>query len=112
MTDILDPSRRRLPLADAHPGSGGRSAMTCRYKCGNACAHEVPNTSDNEYFGDIVDRAVSRRGVLKASAVGALVAGVGATGTLPAAAAPPRPPRHRPPPPPPGAGRSTPPAAR
>ena len=88
MTDILDPSRRRLPLADPHPGSGGRSAMTCRYKCGNACAHEVPNTSDNEYFGDIVDRAVSRRGVLKASAVGALVAGFGATGALPVAAAP------------------------
>ena len=88
MTDSLDPSRRRLPLADGHPGSGGRSAMTCRYKCGNACAHEVPNTSDNEYFGDIVDRAVSRRGVLKASAVGALVAGVGATGSLPTAAAP------------------------
>ena len=87
MTDLFDPSRPPLPLAQPHAG-GGRSAMTCMYKCGNACAHEAPNTSDNEYFGDIVNRAVSRRGVLKASAVGALVAGASAAGALPAAAAP------------------------
>ena len=62
--------------------------MTCLYRCGNACAHPVPNQSDNEYFGDIVDQVVSRRGVLKASAVGALVAGAGMAGALPAAAAP------------------------
>ena len=28
--------------------------MTCRYKCGDACSKPVPNTSGNEYFGDIV----------------------------------------------------------
>jgi hypothetical protein len=88
VTDIIDPSRDQLPLADAHQPSWSRSSMTCLYRCGNACAHPVPNQSANEYFGDIVDRVISRRGVLKASAVGALVAGAGAAGALPAAAAP------------------------
>jgi uncharacterized protein len=87
MTDTVDPARTLLPLVDTHP-VGSRSPMTCLYKCGNACAHEVPNRSGNEYFGDIVDRVVSRRGVLKASAVGALVAGVGVPTALPAAADP------------------------
>ncbi len=66
--------RRLLPLAD-HPT--GRSAMTCAYRCGNACAHPAPNTSDNTYFGDIVAGEFSRRGLLRAGAVGALVAGIG-----------------------------------
>jgi len=88
MTDLPDPSRRPLPLADAHQPSWNRSSMTCLYRCANACAHPVPNQSENEYFGDIVDQVVSRRGVLKASAVGALVAGAGVAGALPAAAAP------------------------
>jgi secreted PhoX family phosphatase len=48
---------------------GGRQGLTCRYRCGNACAHDAPNTSDNEYFGDMLARAVSRRGVLRAGAV-------------------------------------------
>lgn len=43
--------RRLLPLIGS-PHPGGRSAMTCRYRCGDACFHEVPNTSDNEYAGD------------------------------------------------------------
>jgi secreted PhoX family phosphatase len=88
-----------LPIAE-HPTS--RSAMTCAYRCGNACAHPAPNTSENEYFGDVATEALagqlSRRGLLRASAVGALAAGVaGVTGgiALPAAAdgpkAPPRP---------------------
>jgi len=80
-----------LPLAD-HPT--GRSAMTCAYRCGNACDHPAPNNSENEYFGDVVTEALagqlSRRGLLRAGAVGALVAGVaGVTGgvSLPAVAA-------------------------
>jgi len=75
-----------LPMAD-HPS--GRSAMTCAYRCGNACAHPAPNTSENEYFGDIAAGQLSRRGLLRAGAVGALVAGVaGVSGgiALPAAA--------------------------
>ena len=28
--------------------------MTCRFRCGDACFHEVPNTSTNEYVGDVI----------------------------------------------------------
>ncbi len=33
---------------------GGRSAMTCRYRCGDACLHGAPCTSTSRYFGDVV----------------------------------------------------------
>jgi secreted PhoX family phosphatase len=46
----------------------------------NACFHEVPNTSDNEYFGDVVRAALSRRGLLEGSA--GVVVAVGAAGVL------------------------------
>ncbi|MFD9327258.1 PhoX family protein [Streptomyces sp. NPDC060065] len=62
--------RRLLPLIgtpDSHPG--GRSAMTCLYRCGNACFHEIPNTSDNEYVGDVIATALSRRSMMRAAAV-------------------------------------------
>ncbi|GAA5068492.1 hypothetical protein HNP84_008392 [Thermocatellispora tengchongensis] len=88
---MANPSPRRLlPLLNGSR-EGGRSAMTCQFRCGNACAHEVPNTSANRYFGDIVAEAMSRRGVLRAGAVGAMVAGAGAAGlaaAVPAAADP------------------------
>ncbi|MBC9001739.1 PhoX family protein [Micromonospora aurantiaca (nom. illeg.)] len=75
---------RLLPVLTGH---GGRSAMTCQYRCGNACSHPAPNTSGNPYFGDIASE-VSRRGLLRAGALGALVVGVGsATGALRADAA-------------------------
>ncbi|MEC3981536.1 PhoX family protein [Amycolatopsis sp. H20-H5] len=64
---------RSLPLFTAHPG--GRSPITCEYRCGNACAHPAPNESGNEYFGDVVKDVVSRRGALKAGAVMAAAAG-------------------------------------
>ncbi len=65
---------RLLPLfTTTHPG--GRSPVTCEYRCGNACAHEAPNDSDNEYFGDVVKDMLSRRGALKAGAVMAAAAG-------------------------------------
>ncbi|TDC72176.1 PhoX family phosphatase [Micromonospora sp. KC606] len=79
---------RLLPLLGT-PRHGSRDAMTCLYRCGNACDHPVPNSSDNAYFGDIVSAEVSRRGVVRAGAVGALVLGFGAAGgSAPAAAAP------------------------
>ncbi|MFI2783830.1 PhoX family protein [Streptomyces sp. ALB3] len=56
-----------LPLLGSHPG--GRSALTCRYRCGDACFQEIPNTSDNEYAGDIIAGALSRRSMLRAAAV-------------------------------------------
>jgi uncharacterized protein len=70
---------RLLPLSPvSHPG--GRSAMTCQYRCGNACFHPVPNTSENAYFGDIVAEVISRRGMLRTGALGALVVGAGVAG--------------------------------
>jgi secreted PhoX family phosphatase len=62
-----------LPLFASH--SGGRSPLTCEYRCGNACAHPEPNQSGNEYFGDVVKGVVSRRGALRAGAVMAAAAG-------------------------------------
>ncbi|WP_328422649.1 PhoX family phosphatase [Micromonospora sp. NBC_00389] len=84
---------RLLPLLGANR-HGTRDAMTCLYRCGNACDHPVPNTSDNAYFGDVVNAEVSRRGVVRAGAVGALVLGFGGAaagalaGAAPAMAAP------------------------
>jgi uncharacterized protein len=68
-----------LPLLSNH--SASRSAVTCQYRCGSACAHEAPNTSDNAYFGDIVESVLSRRGALKAgSALALSVGGAAALG--------------------------------
>jgi secreted PhoX family phosphatase len=69
-------ARRLLPLLDND--HFGRSAVTCRYRCNNACSHDAPNTSDNEYFGDVVGSIVRRRGLLKAGTVLA-AAGAGMT---------------------------------
>ncbi|MFF4657832.1 PhoX family protein [Streptomyces sp. NPDC001381] len=80
--------RKLLPLigtpSQSHPG--GRSAMTCRFRCGDACFHEVPNTSDNAYVGDVIAGALSRRKVMRAAAVVTVAATAGAAGALPAAA--------------------------
>jgi secreted PhoX family phosphatase len=79
--------RSTLPLPLLTPEHGGRQGLTCRYRCGNACAHDEPNTSANEYFGDVLARAVSRRGVLRAGAVLTLAAGAAtATGACSTAA--------------------------
>lgn len=78
---------RLLPLLRT-TRHGTRDNMTCLYRCGNACDHPVPNTSDNSYFGDLVAADVSRRGVVRAGAVGALVLGLGASGATAAAASP------------------------
>ncbi|MFC4005314.1 PhoX family protein [Prauserella oleivorans] len=79
---------RLLPLLTSH--RSGRSPVTCEYRCGNACAHPAPNTSDNEYFGDVVRNVVSRRGALKAGAVmTATAAGFAALSGTAAAAVPP-----------------------
>lgn len=84
---------RLLPFLNSTPSgspcASGRSAMTCRMRCGDACAHDAPNTSDNEYFGEVAGD-LSRRGLLRAGAV-ISVAGVAAGtafGASPAAAAP------------------------
>src|SRR5690349_1286945 len=83
--EVLD---RLLPLLPTHPG--GRSPITCEYRCGNACAHPEANESGNEYFGDVV-KDISRRRVFKAGAVMAAAAGGFAALSGTAAAAPARP---------------------
>ncbi|WP_078657552.1 PhoX family protein [Streptomyces microflavus] len=72
-----------LPLLPSH--NTARSALTCRYRCGDACSHDAPNRSLNTYFGDIVHQ-VSRRGALKSGAVLALAAAAGTAVATPAAA--------------------------
>ncbi|MDO3649429.1 PhoX family protein [Nocardia mangyaensis] len=72
-------SPKPLALFIKHDGQSARAALTCEYKCGNACFHEVPNTSDGAYFGDIV-AGLNRRGLIKGGA--AVVLGVGAVSVL------------------------------
>ncbi|GAA1810525.1 PhoX family protein [Luedemannella flava] len=69
-----EPSRL-LPLSGGAHGTA-RSPMTCLYRCGNACDHPVPNQTDNEYLGDLINTGLSRRGLMRAGALGALVLGV------------------------------------
>ena len=65
-----------LNLFVTHDGKSRRQHVTCRYKCGDACAKPVRNISDNEYFGDIA-KEVSRRSILQASGVAVLAVGAG-----------------------------------
>ncbi|WP_367133983.1 PhoX family phosphatase [Saccharothrix sp. HUAS TT1] len=61
---------KHLPLLTNH--SPKRAAVTCKYRCGDACFHDVPNTSGNPYFNDLVDR----RTAIKAAVVVGALAGV------------------------------------
>ncbi|MEE2060267.1 PhoX family protein [Rhodococcus artemisiae] len=70
-------ARKELPLIVMHDGKSSRSNITCKYKCGDACSHDVPNTSGGAYFGDIVRQAMSRRGVLRGGAMAVLTVGAG-----------------------------------
>ncbi|WP_434452041.1 PhoX family protein [Lentzea sp. E54] len=87
MSSPTDRGRRLLPLLPTnHPL--GRQAVTCEFRCGNACSHDAPNVTENAYFGDVVKEVVSRRGMLKAGAVVA-AAGAGALAFSGSAAAAP-----------------------
>ncbi|MFF8275409.1 PhoX family protein [Streptomyces lateritius] len=82
--------RKLLPLLSTNPHGGGRSALTCRFRCGDACFHEVPNASDNEYVGDVIAGALSRRSMMRAAAVVTVATAAGtslAVGNAPAAQA-------------------------
>lgn len=87
-----DQVRKLLPLLSTNPHGGGRSALTCRFRCGDACFHEVPNTSDNEYVGDVIAGAYSRRSMIRAAAVVTVAAAAGGavvgSGSTPAVASP------------------------
>ena len=65
-----------LNLLVSHNGKSKRQHITCVYKCGDACSKPVRNTSDNEYFGDVV-KAVSRRSALQAGGIAVLAVGAG-----------------------------------
>ncbi|PSK91294.1 hypothetical protein CLV63_12020 [Murinocardiopsis flavida] len=90
MTEPASAQRRSLlPLFGGH---GGRSRATCRFRCGDACFHEAPNTSGNTYFGSIYSDVLSRRRMLQAGAAGSGAAALGiAAPAAPALAAPGRP---------------------
>ncbi|MFE0735371.1 PhoX family protein [Streptomyces sp. NPDC058855] len=79
--------RKLLPLLSSNPHGGGRSALTCRFRCGDACFREVPNTSDNEYVGDVIAGALSRRSVMRAAAVVTVASAAGGAAVLGAAPA-------------------------
>ncbi|WP_066902519.1 PhoX family protein [Millisia brevis] len=68
---------RPLSLFVQHDGRSSRRSITCTYRCGNACGHDVPNTSDGEYFRDVAARALSRRQILRSGATTAVVIGGG-----------------------------------
>ncbi|WP_072690401.1 PhoX family protein [Rhodococcus marinonascens] len=70
-------SLKPLALFVNHEGASSRASVTCQYKCGNACSHEVPNASQGEYFRDIARTALSRRGVLRGAGIAVLAVGAG-----------------------------------
>jgi len=80
-------SLRLLPLINATGPHGSRSAMTCKYRCGNACDHPEPNTSGNEHIHDVLRTAVARRALLKGAMGAATGAALGGMVASPAAAA-------------------------
>ena len=58
------------------------SPERCRWGCGSQCAHSAPNETANEYFGDILERFVSRRSLLKGGTVAAGMLALGASPLL------------------------------
>lgn len=79
---ILEPptARKTLPLA-AH-AVGKRSAVTCQFKCANACLGPECNGSDNPTFRSIAELALSRRTLIGAAAAGAVVVATDAFGIM------------------------------
>ena len=94
----ISPERPLLPVvpltgdvegcSPTAPCASGRAAMTCLYRCGDACSHDAPNTSSNETFADVMAQVASRRGVLRAGAVIGAATAATAAFAGPVAAAP------------------------
>jgi secreted PhoX family phosphatase len=72
---IVEGFRRSLPLADH--ARGKRLAVTCQYKCANACLGPECNSSHNESFQEVASAALSRRALLGLGAAGAVAIAVG-----------------------------------
>ncbi|GGY42784.1 PhoX family protein [Streptomyces omiyaensis] len=88
--------RKLLPMIGSHSHGGGRSALTCRFRCGDACFQEVPNTSGNEYVGDVIAGVLSRRSALRAAAVVTVASAAGGSLVLGGAQEAQAHPGHRP----------------
>jgi secreted PhoX family phosphatase len=73
---IVENPRTSLPMADHVRGK--RSAVTCQFKCANACVGPECNTSANPHFRDVASVALSRRALLGLGAAGAVAIAVGA----------------------------------
>ena len=73
--------RPLLPLVETGP-HGSRSAMTCRYRCADACDQPEPNPTTGASFRDLVEATLSRRSLLTSSALtlGALAGGCATAG--------------------------------
>ncbi|HKP08267.1 MAG TPA: phosphatase, partial [Microbacterium sp.] len=56
---------------------GKRLAVTCQYKCANACLGPECNSSHNETFQEVASAALSRRALLGLGAAGAVAITVG-----------------------------------
>lgn len=88
-TEINPDGTRRLELLPMFGHTRGkRSPVTCQLKCASACAHPVPNESENETFRDIASAALNRRKVLGLAGAGALAIAAGPALATAAAAAP------------------------
>lgn len=72
---MTDGGRRFLPMSDHVRGK--RSAVTCQFKCANACLGPECNSSHNEHFRDIAEHAISRRAMLGLSVAAAVAVAVG-----------------------------------
>ena len=67
---------------------GNRSAVTCALKCDSACAHPVPNPSEETTFADLASRQLKRRAVLIGAGTLGAAAALDSLTVRPAAAAP------------------------
>lgn len=72
---IIEGFRRSLPMADH--ARGKRLAVTCQFKCANACVGPECNSSHNETFQEVASAALSRRALLGLGAAGAVAITVG-----------------------------------
>ncbi len=81
----IAPPRRLLPLLTTRHGS--RSHLTCQYRCGNACDQPIPNQTDHPTFGEVAERALARRSVLKLGAGAGALTVTGLASGMPLAAA-------------------------
>jgi uncharacterized protein len=79
------PHQNLLPLLPSGP-HGSRDAMTCLFRCGNACDRPEPNTSGHRHLRDEVARVVQRRSLLKGAGIGAGAVALGGLTGAPAAA--------------------------